>query len=269
MLICYITISDKSANEFPAANVWIQDNALRNKAVRSKGKFGVILQARARKLRRRRRAAGANGTSQRRVARFAPLPHRPGAAGRHSSTNSTRNGNNGQGTPSPEKYSLVHQAAARNFELGVRYFRKPNYEKAKEVFVKLATSPILEIADRARAYLRMCELRLERQKAEPRTAAEFYDLGVAQLNARQVEAAIESLRKSDKLEPNRDHTQYALASAHALLGNTDLALAHLKKAMELRPANRFRARNDEDFASLASDPRFKRLVQQGVFPAVR
>jgi tetratricopeptide (TPR) repeat protein len=155
--------------------------------------------------------------------------------------------------------------AVKNFEAGVRLFQKQNYEKAKEVFEKLAGGPAYEVANRAETYLRLCERKLGRKEVAPKTAADYYDRGVAQLNARNLERAIEYLNRADRLEPNQDHVRYALAAAQALLRNVEAALEHLKAAIELRPANRFLARKDEDFRWLAADPRFRRLVHPEVY----
>jgi len=151
-------------------------------------------------------------------------------------------------------------AAVKSFESAVRFFHKQNYERAREILAKLVDGRAPEVAERARIYLRMCEQKLARPRAALRSAHDYYDLGVAQLNARDLDAAIENLGRADKMEPNQDHVRYALAAAHALQGNSEAALEHLKAAIELRAANRSHARYDEDLHSLAGDPRFKRLV---------
>lgn len=162
-----------------------------------------------------------------------------------------------------QRTQVQYQAAVRNFDAAVRAFQKQNYDKAKEIFEKLATCPASEVANRALVYLRMCEQKLTSARPVPKTAAEFYELGVAQLNARSLDEAIESLNKAHKLEPNQDHVRYALAAAHSLQGNVEAALEDLKAAIERRPENRFLAGKDEDFLPLASDPRFMRLLQSG------
>ena len=151
----------------------------------------------------------------------------------------------------------------KNFEAAVSAFQKQNFEKAKDLFTKLAASPSSEVAIRAETYLRMCERKLHPAQPVAKTAAEFYDLGIAQLNARQLDAAIESLKKASALGPNQEHIRYALAAAHAQQGNVEAALEHLKAAIELRPANRYLASRDEDFQPLAADLRFGRLLQSG------
>jgi tetratricopeptide (TPR) repeat protein len=155
------------------------------------------------------------------------------------------------------------KAALKSFTAAAHYFRKQNYSKAQELFEKVADSPARELAERARVHLVLCEQKLVRPAPAPKTAGEYYDLGVAELNARHLEVAIEYLNKADKSAPNREHIKYALAAAHAVQRNADVALEHLKAAIALRPGNRFQVRFDDDFQPLASDPRFKRLIHAG------
>lgn len=156
-----------------------------------------------------------------------------------------------------------YQAAVKIFETAASAFQKHNFGKAKDLFAKLSASPSSEVAIRAETYLRMCERKLHPAQPVAKTAAELYDLGIAQLNARQLDAAIESLKRAFALSPNQEYIRYALAAAHAQQGNVEAALEHLKAAIQLRPANRYLARRDEDFQPLAADPRFGRLLKSG------
>jgi tetratricopeptide (TPR) repeat protein len=169
-----------------------------------------------------------------------------------------------QTTAGEQRAHARYVTAVKNFEAGVRFFQKQNYEKAKEVFEKLAAGSVHEVANRAETYLRLCEQKLGRTVLAPKTAADYYNLGVAELNARNLNAAVEYLNKADRLAPNQDHVRYALAAAHTLLGNVDSALQHLKAAIGLRAANRFLASRDDDFRSLAADPRFRQLLRPEV-----
>ena len=154
--------------------------------------------------------------------------------------------------------------AVKNFEMGARYFQKHSFEKAREIFAKLVASAPAEIADRARVHLRLCDQRLNNGSDNPKTASDYHVLGVAELNSRILDQAVEHLNKACKLNPKREDIRYALAAAYALEGNLDAALEHLKAAIELRPENRFQARHDEDFRALMQDPRFRDLVMAGV-----
>ena len=152
------------------------------------------------------------------------------------------------------------QTAVKNFEMGVRAFRRQNYEKAAEIFAKLVGSEVRDVAERAHMHLRLCRQRTSRSKPVLKSAEDYYALGVACLNAGEYGLAIEHLSKADKLKAQQDHVYYALAVSHALGGNRDAAFAHLERAFALRPENRIHARRDQDFQGLAADPRFRRLL---------
>jgi tetratricopeptide (TPR) repeat protein len=123
------------------------------------------------------------------------------------------------------------------------------------------SSPSREIAERARVHVHLCEQKLSKPAPPPKTPADYYNLGVAALNARNLDQAIQLLGKADKAAPNRDEIRFALAAAHALMGNTDAAFEHLEAAIALRPENRYLARHDEDLEPLRADPRFRNLLQ--------
>ena len=155
---------------------------------------------------------------------------------------------------------IQYQTVIKNFETGVRAFQKQNYGKAAEIFEKLIDSDARDVAERAQMHLRLCRQRSGRLARPPKSADEYYAMGIACLNARNLEQAVEHLSKADKMKPNQDHVRYALAVSHALEGNIETAFAHLEAAFALRPENRIHARRDEDFQGIAADPRFRRLT---------
>ena len=160
----------------------------------------------------------------------------------------------------PRQSEALFHAAVRNFELGARALHKQNYEKAKEIFEKLASSGVAGVAERARVHLRLCEQKLSRPGPAPRKPEELYTLGVGALNSRRLDDAIEYLHKAQKSAPKLEHISYALAAAYSLRGDAEDALQHLRQAITLRPQNRIQAKLDEDFQALASDVRFRELV---------
>ncbi len=159
-----------------------------------------------------------------------------------------------------------YSSALRNFDTASRFFRKQEYQKAKEIFEKLAATAPPELAERAGLHLRLCQSRMRRPGPLPKTAADCYVMGVAELNSRNLDSAIGHLGRADKLEPEREDVHYALAAAHALQGNLEEALTHVRVTVALRPANSFQIRQDEDFASLVDDPRFRELLYAGGGP---
>ena len=55
------------------------------------------------------------------------------------------------------------------------------------------------------------------------------------LERRQFEKAIKLLTESIRLSPNSSKTYYALAMAHAYLGNEAVALEHVEQGLEFNP----------------------------------
>jgi tetratricopeptide (TPR) repeat protein len=176
---------------------------------------------------------------------------------------------NKQGVISAAEHKLdinaQHIAAVKEFESGVLMFQKQNFERARDIFEKLVAKGPVEVGSRASSYLKTCERRLAASTPASRSARECYDLGIAQLNARDLDAALESLARADKLAPSQEHIRYALAAVCAQHGNADAALGHLTAAIHLRPANRTMAAQDDDFHPLSSDSRFHKLIRSGGF----
>jgi len=161
--------------------------------------------------------------------------------------------------PAVRKAGPEHQAALKDFETAIRFFQKKDYGKAAALFGKITEGPVREIADRARVHLHFCE-RKRQQESTPKTAEAYYAHGVAALNSRDIERALQYLSKSNKMKPGQEYVHYALAAAYGLQGDPDNALSHLATAIKLRPQNRGQARHDEDFQVLAEDPRFTQLL---------
>lgn len=163
------------------------------------------------------------------------------------------------GRTARQSAGVGYEAALKNFETALRHFQKKDYEKAGGLFAKVAAGPIREIADRARVHLRFCETK-RRHESRPKTAEGYYARGVAALNAHDFDRAVQFLSKSDEMIPNQEYVHYALAAAYGLQGDSDNAISHLGKSINLRPQNRVQARHDEDFQVLAGDSRFTRLL---------
>jgi len=149
----------------------------------------------------------------------------------------------------------------KQYEEGVQYFQQQKYLKAKHIFEKVVQGPSKELADRAQMHLRIAEQRISRTAAPAlRTAEDHYQHGVAMMNLGQWDEAREHLLKARKMTPKADYTHYALAALDCLTGEAESAMENLKVAIDLRPENRYHARNDEDFAFLQEDPRFTELL---------
>ena len=162
--------------------------------------------------------------------------------------------------PRPPTDPAVEQQL-KQYEEALAYFQQQKYAKAKPILEKVVTGPNKEFADRARIHLRISEQRMQRGEAPgPRSPEEHYQHGVAMMNMGRWDEAREHLLRAKKLAPKADYVFYAMAALDCLTGEAESAMDNLKVAIQLRPENRYHARNDEDFAFLQEDPRFTEML---------
>jgi tetratricopeptide (TPR) repeat protein len=147
------------------------------------------------------------------------------------------------------------------YEEGVQALHQQKYLKAKQILEKVSAGPSKELNDRAQMHMRIIEQRMNRPpEASLRTPEEFYQAGIATMNLGRWDEAREHLLRARKLAPKADFVFYAMAALDCLTGESESAMENLKVAIQLRPENRYHARNDEDFAFLQEDPRFTELL---------
>jgi tetratricopeptide (TPR) repeat protein len=165
---------------------------------------------------------------------------------------------------SPERVRSSHFAnAIQAYEAGLKLMHAEQFDNAIRCFEDLVNEHTdePEIQERAKVLIHACEKKIhDRARTVLRSADDHYNVGIADLNRRELASAIEHLQHALKLTPKADHVLYALATANALQGNRDQALQHLKQAIQYRAENRFLAARDDDFEALQDDPDFKQLV---------
>ena len=166
-------------------------------------------------------------------------------------------------TPPERARSKHFLNAIQAYEAGLKLMHGEEFEKAigcfNHVIADYPEEP--EIQERAKVLLHACEKKIqEKDRTVLRSADDYYNVGIADLNRRELASAIDHLQHALKLVPKGDHILYALATASALEGNREQALAHLKQAIHYRGENRFLAARDSDFGSLQEDPEFKQLI---------
>jgi tetratricopeptide (TPR) repeat protein len=161
----------------------------------------------------------------------------------------------------PDPLEPLRQQQLKSYEEALRQFQQQKFHRAKEMLEKVLEGPTKELADRAQMHLRICEQRISRMPTpSPKTAEDHYTQGVALMNLGRWDEAREHLDRAHKAAPKADHIIYAMAALDCLTGEADSAMANLKIAIQLRPENRYHARNDEDFSFLQEDPRFTELL---------
>jgi tetratricopeptide (TPR) repeat protein len=190
-----------------------------------------------------------------------------GGRGKSSSTSSSKvKKKSNLPEPPPQRGGVemvdpLVRAQMKVYEEAMALFHQQKFQRCKQELEKVLEGPSKELVDRARTHLRITEQRMKPSSDQnPKSPEEHYQRGVAMMNLGRWDEARESLEKARKLAPKADHIHYALAALDCLTGEADSAMSNLKIAIDLRPANRFHARNDEDFSFLQEDPRFTELL---------
>jgi len=184
------------------------------------------------------------------------------------STSSSRAGRNhmdknglsvGKAPPDPD--APAKQQQLKLYEEALTHFQQQKFHRAQQVLERVLEGPSKELGDRAQVHLRICEQRISRLPAPPAKSPEdHYTQGVALMNLGRWDEAREHLARAHKAAPKADHIVYAMAALDCLTGEAESAMKNLKVAIQLRPENRYHARNDEDFKFLQEDPRFTELL---------
>lgn len=161
----------------------------------------------------------------------------------------------------PDPDAPAKQQQLKLYEEALKHFQQQKFQRAQQVLERVLEGPSKELGDRAKVHLRICEQRISRLPAPiAKSAEDHYTQGVTLMNLGRWDEAREHLDRARKAAPKADHIVYAMAALDCLTGEADSAMANLKVAIQLRPENRYHARNDEDFAFLQEDPRFTELL---------
>jgi tetratricopeptide (TPR) repeat protein len=109
-------------------------------------------------------------------------------------------------------------------------------------------------------HLNTCNQQLARGTTSFKTPGEHYDYAVSLINVGDYENARSHLDKILKQNPAADYAYYGVALIDCLTNHAEDCLRNLNQAIKLNASNRFQARNDPDFRSMADDPRFTELL---------
>jgi tetratricopeptide (TPR) repeat protein len=161
----------------------------------------------------------------------------------------------------PDPDGPAKQQQLKHYEEALTLFQQQKFQRAKQSLERVIEGPSKELGERAQVHLRVCDQRISRAPAPVlKSAEDHYTQGVALMNLGRWDDAREHLDRARKTAPKADHIVYAMAVLDCLTGEADSAMDNLKIAIQLRPENRYHARNDEDFAFLQEDPRFTELL---------
>jgi len=149
---------------------------------------------------------------------------------------------------------------SQTFDKAMALFHKRDFARAKELFQKAASGPVVEMAHAAQMRIRICESRLADSGPVLKTLEDHYNYGITLMNRGDLETAQNHLRRAVSGNAKADHFHYAMALCSGLMGDISTSVAHLKKAIELAPGNRIAARNDTEFKSLVAHPALREIL---------
>lgn len=147
------------------------------------------------------------------------------------------------------------------FEAAMKLFHARKFKEARELFQEAAAGSERDVAQRSRLHTAMCDRRLLQAPALTLgSAEEYYNYGVALINARNIGEARSHFERALQIAPRSEHIHYALALAQGLAGDFAAAHENLRMAIELEPRNRMIARQDADFAPLVHQAAIRALL---------
>jgi tetratricopeptide (TPR) repeat protein len=134
------------------------------------------------------------------------------------------------------------------------------YEKAHVAFNDMLATAPHDLADRVRMYIAACVGQISKGTTKFQSHEERYDYAVSLLNQGHYEDAREHFNEILLKDKQADYAFYGLALLSGMTGDSSKCIEHLTEAIRLNAQNRFQARSDSDFDSVADDPRFTELL---------
>jgi len=169
-----------------------------------------------------------------------------------------------QAPPPPPKKPSFYEAIGI-YEAGVRGLQRHDYAGAAESFRQVLQRypEERELIERAQLYLRVCERETAQRPAGPKTTAERVHAATMALSAGDAEAALSHVKGAIEQEPRSHHAHYMMAVIRSTRSETDQAVEHLRRAIELNPDSRAVARSDADLDRLRQHPTVRTLLEEG------
>ena len=146
------------------------------------------------------------------------------------------------------------------YESALRLMQAGKYDKAHQAFSDMLAIAPHDLADRVRMYIAACVSQIDKGTTKFETHEERYDYAISLLNNGHYEDARQHFTEILLKDSEADYAFYGLALLASMTGDTQKCIEHLSEAIRLNGQNRFQARSDSDFESVADDPRFTELL---------
>ena len=152
----------------------------------------------------------------------------------------------------PVAGSPSRELAVAAFERGFRALQQRQFDRAAQALTSVVTGfpDEKELQERARVYLSICARQAGGPRSKPRSVEERVNAATVAINRGAFDDALRLLRGLEAENAESDHVQYLLCVAFTSTGDVDKALAHLRRAVELNPENKFLSTADTDLEPL-------------------
>jgi tetratricopeptide (TPR) repeat protein len=138
------------------------------------------------------------------------------------------------------------------YERGLQALQARRYRDAAEILQRVIVEypEEIELHERARLYIRVCQRQLAPLDATPKTPEEQVYAATLALNAGALDRAVALLTAAIQQHRDNDAAEYMLGVALASRGDQAGAIAHLTRALELNPENRELLRKEPELEAL-------------------
>lgn len=156
-----------------------------------------------------------------------------------------------------------YQAALEVYTQAMTALRKGDYQKSEKLLTTLLDKygTEVELADRARLYLAICDKKKDHKKVVLKTYEDYLYHGIYLMNHGREKDALKNFDKAAEIKPKEAKIPYLTAINHMLAGNKMECLDSLKKAVEMDELFAVLAQNESDFEPIWKDEDFKAVTQ--------
>jgi len=160
------------------------------------------------------------------------------------------------------------QAITEEYEKALQSFHKKSYTKAGEAFKKIIDTykesefySVLEIQTRAKVYQSMAKSQTHPLTVKLESPQDHVWEGVYQLNAGNVDKAMEFFLHAEKNNYRDAYLYFLMAAAYLRKEDTANALRYVEKCLKKDEQYKVIVYNEPDFEPLLQDQDFLKLVE--------
>jgi hypothetical protein len=154
------------------------------------------------------------------------------------------------------------------FSEAIKQFSKKDFKKAKELFADINSTygesefySVLEIFARSKIYHSIAEAQLNPIKLELKSDEDYLNEGLFQLNAGDLERALELFNHLKSKKYGDPFVDYLMALAFLKSDDIDASLKHLKICFDQDESYKILAQNESDFDPLYETEEFQSLIE--------